>query len=184
MKSDVTITKQRIENVILKKKLDAYEKKDKIKQIKRLTKKAKTKVNERVQKLKEKKLEYKILERIKSSVPYCNYCAISDEPVLHEDDSTADIGSICADCKKDFENDNLSYCELCGRLQRNRQGCYCSLLKDGKFRTLSTEEGTSQTIESHLAKKTKELEKKLKTTKEELNVEREEIAKFQEKSEE
>ncbi|CAJ0846846.1 9013_t:CDS:2 [Entrophospora sp. SA101] len=35
-------------------KLDAYEKKDKIKQIKRLTKKAKTKVNERVQKLKEK----------------------------------------------------------------------------------------------------------------------------------
>ena len=57
-------------------------------------------------------------------------------------------------CKKDFENDNLSYCELCGRLQRNRQGCYCSLLKDGKFRTFSTEEGTSQTIESHLAKKT------------------------------
>ncbi|CAJ0921240.1 8166_t:CDS:2 [Entrophospora sp. SA101] len=33
---------------------NAYEKNDKIKQIKRLTKKAKTKVNERVQKLKEK----------------------------------------------------------------------------------------------------------------------------------
>nr|CAG8434204.1 14998_t:CDS:2 [Entrophospora candida] len=54
MKRDATIIKQRIENDILKKKLDVYEKKDKIKQIKRLTKKAKTKVNERVQKLKEK----------------------------------------------------------------------------------------------------------------------------------
>ena len=48
-----------------------------------------------------KKLEYKILERTKSSVPYCNYCTISDELVLdnathelvayHEDYSTADI---------------------------------------------------------------------------------------------
>src|SRR6185369_15742861 len=141
-----------------------------------------------------KKLEYRIIERTKLSVPYCNYCVISEEPVLdnathklvayHEDNSTADIGSICADCKKDFENNNLSYCELCGRLQRNRQGCYCSLLKDGKFRTLSTEEGTSQTIEAHLAKETKELEKELKTAKEELNVEGEEITKFHKKSKE
>ena len=48
---------------------------------------------------------------------------ISEEPVLdnathelvayHEDGSTADISSICADCKKDFENNNLSHCELC-----------------------------------------------------------------------
>ena len=38
----------------MKKKLDAYAKKDKIKQIKRLTKKVKTKASERIQKLKEK----------------------------------------------------------------------------------------------------------------------------------
>jgi hypothetical protein len=54
MKRDCVIIEQRIENDQLKKKLDAYEKKDKAKQIKRLTKKAKTKVNERVQKFKEK----------------------------------------------------------------------------------------------------------------------------------
>ena len=54
MKRDCTIIEQRIENDQLKKKLDAYEKKDKIKQIERLTKKAKTKVSERIQKLKEK----------------------------------------------------------------------------------------------------------------------------------
>ena len=56
-----------------------------------------------------KKLEYRIIERTKLSVPYCNYCVISDEPVLdnathelvayHEDGSTTDIGSICVDCK-------------------------------------------------------------------------------------
>ena len=121
---------------------------------------------------------------------------ISEEPVLdnathelvayHEDGSTADIniGSICTDCKKDFENNNLSHCELCGRLQRNRMGCYCNLLKDGKFKTSSTEDGTSQTIESHLANKTKKLESELKTSKEELNIEREEVAKFHEKSKE
>ena len=44
----------RTENDQLKKKLDAYEKKAKIKQIKNLTKRAKTKVNGKVQKLKEK----------------------------------------------------------------------------------------------------------------------------------
>ena len=49
-----TIIEQRIENDQLKKKLDAYEKKAKIKQIKNLTKRAKTKVNGKVQKLKEK----------------------------------------------------------------------------------------------------------------------------------
>lgn len=54
MKRDATIIEQRIENDQLKKKLDAYEKKAKIKQIKNLTKRAKTKVNGKVQKLKEK----------------------------------------------------------------------------------------------------------------------------------
>ena len=54
MKRDCTIIEQRIENNKLKKKLDDYEKKGKIKQIKRLTKKAKTKASERIQKLKEK----------------------------------------------------------------------------------------------------------------------------------
>ena len=115
---------------------------------------------------------------------------ISDEPVYathelilvayHEDGSTADIGSICTDCKIDFENNNLSHC----RLQRNRMGCYCNLLKDGKFRTSSTEDETSQTIESRLANKTKKLKNELKTAKEKLNIEREEIAKFHKKSKE
>ena len=41
-----------------------------------------------------------------------------------------------------------------------------------------------QTIESHLANKTKKLENELKVAKEELNIEREEVVKFQEKSEE
>ena len=43
MKRDCIIIEQRIENDQLKKKLDAYEKKDKIKQIKRLTKRMKQK---------------------------------------------------------------------------------------------------------------------------------------------
>ena len=51
-----------------------------------------------------KKLEYRIFERTKLSVPYCNYCVISDEPVFdnathelvayHEDGSTADIVTV------------------------------------------------------------------------------------------
>ncbi|CAJ0745705.1 9390_t:CDS:2, partial [Entrophospora sp. SA101] len=84
-----------------KEKLDAYEKNDKIKQIKRLTKKAKTKVNERVQKLKEKVNAIK--ENFKTYIlqEFESHILKHDGPVLdnathelvayHEDDSTADI---------------------------------------------------------------------------------------------
>ena len=44
----------------------------------------------------------------------------------------------------------------------------------------STEDGMSQTIESHLANKTKKLENELKAAKEELNIEREEVTRFHE----
>ena len=42
----------------------------------------------------------------------------------------ADIAYICANCKKELESDILPYCELYGRLKRNRKGCFCNLLKD------------------------------------------------------
>ena len=141
-----------------------------------------------------KRLEYKILEKTKESVPYCNYCAISDNAKLdnatyelvayNESGNCADISSICIDCKKDFENDALPYCEECGRLKRNREGCFCSFITEEQSKMLSAEVGTSQTIESRLVKENKKLEKELKNVRKELRVEREEIAKFQKKSEE
>jgi len=139
-----------------------------------------------------KKLEYRILEKTKESVPYCNYCVISDDVRLdnaihelvayNESGNCADISSICADCKKDFENDSLPYCEECGRLKRNREGCFCAFITEEQSKMLSAEVGTSQTIESRLVKENKKLEKELKTAKKELKIEREEVAKFQEKS--
>src|SRR6266511_5463303 len=138
------------------------------------------------------KLEYRILEA-ENKTWSCNYCLL-DVPLgqnlnitpanyeivaYDKKDKCVDIASICDNCKKDLENGTLPYCEECGRLKRNRGYCFCSLQKERPIQSSS-----SQTIEAHLAKKTKELEKELVTTKEELKVEREEITKFHEKSEE
>jgi len=147
------------------------------------------------------KLEYRILEVAEGDKQDCNYCSLSFRDFRFKDsltfniathqvaafkdnDDYADIAYICADCKKDFENDTLPYCELCGRLKRNRKGCFCNLLKDRPIQSLSTEEITSRTFGSRLEKKTQELEKELSSTKEALEIEREEVVKFQEKSEE
>lgn len=54
MKRDCTIIEQRIENDQLRKKLDAYKKKDKIKQVKKLANKVKIKVKNKVDTAKEK----------------------------------------------------------------------------------------------------------------------------------
>ena len=147
------------------------------------------------------KLEYRILKVAEGDKQDCNYCSLSFRDFRFKDSLTfnvathqvaafkdnndyADIAYICADCKKDFENDVLPYCELCGRLKRNRKGCFCDLLEDKPIQSLSTEEITSRTFGYRLEKKTRELEKELKTAKDKLNIEREEITKFQEKSEE
>ena len=147
------------------------------------------------------KLEYRILEVAEGDKQDCNYCSLSFRDFRFKDsltfniathqvaafkdnDDYADIAYICADCKKDFENDTLPYCELCGRLKRNRKGCFCNLLENKPIQSLSMEEITSRTFGYRLEKKTRELEKELSTTKEELNIEREEVVKFHEKSKE
>ena len=68
------------------------------------------------------------------------------------------------------------------QVKKKRIGCVCSYLK-AKPTPLSEEELLSQSFNSRLENKTRELEKKLSTDKEKLSIEREEIAKFQEKSE-
>lgn len=147
------------------------------------------------------KLEYRILEAAEGDKQDCNYCSLSFQDFRFKDsltfniathqvaafkdnDDYADIAYICADCKKDFDNDTLPYCELCGRLKRNRKGCFCNLLENKPIQSLSTEEITSRTFGYRLEKKTRELEKELSTAKEELNIEREEVGKFHEKSKE
>ena len=146
-------------------------------------------------------MEYRILEVAEGDKQDCNYCSFSfrdfrfkDNLTLNiathqvaafkDNDDYADIAYICADCKEDFENDILPYCELCGRLKRNRKGCFCNLLENKPIQSLSMEEITSRTFGYRLEKKTRELEKELSTTKEELNIEREEVVKFHGKSKE
>ena len=77
-----------------------------------------------------------------------------------------------------MESNILPYCELCGRLQRNRKGCFCNLLKNKPVQSLSTEEIESRTFGYCLEKKARELEKELSTAKEELNIKMEEVTKF------
>ncbi|CAG8563486.1 4216_t:CDS:1 [Ambispora leptoticha] len=146
------------------------------------------------------KLEYRILE-IAGDKQDCNYYLFSFQDfcfknnltlniathqvaVFKDNDDYADIAYICADCKKDFENDILSYYELYGRLKRNRKGSFCNLLENKPIQSLSMEKIISRTFGYCLEKKTRELEKELSTTKEELNIEREEVVKFHEKSKE
>jgi hypothetical protein len=140
------------------------------------------------------KLEYRILKKEKGSLSEsCNYCVynvqfgqdITYTPASHElvaydnDEDCADIGAICDNCKKDFDNGVLPYCDECGRLKRRREYCICDRLENNKL-----SQGGSKTIEARLAKENKKLEKELKTAEKELKIEREEIAKFHEKSKE
>jgi septal ring factor EnvC (AmiA/AmiB activator) len=99
-------------------------------------------------------------------------------------DGYSDIVFICGECKKDYDNNTLPWCEKCGRLKRNRNRCFCSHLKAKSTKPLSDKELLSQAFSFRLENKTRELEKELFTAKEKLKIEREEIAKFQEKSEE
>jgi len=140
------------------------------------------------------KLGYRILELEKNSRREdCNYCVLNfraenltfttatHEMVAYDNDGDcADIAVICDNCKKDLESGTLPYCELCGRLKRNRGYCLCSSLENDKI----SQEGTSKSFDYRLENKTRELEKELSVTKEELKIEREEVVKFQEKSKE
>ena len=147
------------------------------------------------------RLEYRVLELAEEDKQECNYCPLDyDDPTLlnfdtapathqmvalEEDGGNADIVFICKDCKKDYDNNALLWCGVCGRLKRNRNRCYCChLAKNKSTKPLTTEELIARSFSSHLERKTRELENELSTTKEELKIEREEIAKFQEKSEE
>jgi hypothetical protein len=147
------------------------------------------------------RLEYRVLELAKEDKKECNYCFLdyNNPTLLHfdtapathemvaseENGGYADIVFICKDCKRDYDNDTLPWCEECGRLKRNRNRCYCHhLAKNKSTKPLTTEELIARSFGSHLEKKTRELENELSTTKEELKIEREEVAKFQEKSEE
>ena len=146
------------------------------------------------------KLEYRVLEISKDDEQECNFCfldfndptnfSLDTAPATHQmvghntPDGYADIVFICKDCKKDYDNNTLPWCEKCDRLKRNRSRCFCSRLKAKSTKPLSDKELLSQAFSSRLENKTGELEKELSTAKEELNIEREEVVKFQEKSEE
>ena len=140
------------------------------------------------------KLEYRVIE-ISKSDKYkwgCDFCSYDKEKVsnaTHEmvarkSNGYVDFAYICSDCKKDFENNALPWCEKCGRIKRNRISCFCRLVKDQDAEPASEETIIAQAYSSRLESKIKELEKELSATKEALKIEREEIAKFHEKSEE
>ena len=144
------------------------------------------------------KLEYRVLEIAEGDKQDCNYCSLDFRAEIgfnlniatHEiaannkEGDCVDIAYICATCKEGLENNILPYCEKCGRLMRNRRGCFCELLKDKPTRPVSENTLIARSFTSRLENKTKELEKELLATKEALKIEREEIAKFHEKSEE
>ena len=138
------------------------------------------------------KLDYRVVEATKGTKWSCNFCPYSKgksstathEMVARKSNGYADVAYICSDCKKDFDNDTLPWCEKCGRIKRNRISCFCRLVEDKDAEPASEEAILAQAYSSQLENKTKELEKELSVTKEELKIEREEVAKFQEKSEE
>src|SRR6185312_449213 len=121
------------------------------------------------------KLEYRILEVAEESGESCDYCLLdfrassftftpaTHEIVAHnEEGDCVDIAFMCADCKKDLENEIIPYCEECGRLKKHREACFCSYLKDGKLRQpVSGNDLTARSFSSRLENKTKELEKEL-----------------------
>jgi hypothetical protein len=77
---------------------------------------------------------------------------------------------ICGECKKDYDNNTLPWCEKCGRLKRNRNRYFCSHLKAKSTKPPSDKELLSQAFGFHLEDKTKELEKEPSITKEELKL--------------
>src|SRR5437764_15312529 len=123
------------------------------------------------------KLEYRILEVAEGDKQDCNYCLLdfrveigfnlniaTHEIVAHNKEGDGvDIAYICATCKEDLENNILPYCELCGRLKRNRRGCFCELLKERPSRPVSENTLIARSFSSRLENKTKELEQKLTT---------------------
>jgi len=140
------------------------------------------------------KLEYRVIE-ISKSDKYkwgCDFCSYdkgkvstaTHEIVARKSNGYADVAYICSDCKRDFENNALPWCEKCGRVKRNRISCFCRLVEDQDAEPTSEETIIAQAYSSRLESKIKELEKELSATKEVLKIEREEIAKFHEKSEE
>ena len=146
------------------------------------------------------RLEYRILEIAQGNEQECNFCFLDfDDPTLlnfdiapathqmvahNTPDGYSDIVFICGECKKDYNNNTLPWCEKCGRLKRNRNRCFCSHLKRKSTKPFSDKELLSQAFSSRLENKTRELEKELSATKEALTIEQEEVAKFHEKSKE
>ena len=83
----------------------------------------------------------------------CNF--YFDDPILLNFDTTSathqmvacntpddyfDIVFICDECKKDYDNNTLPWCEKCDRLKRNRNRCLCSHLKAKSTKPLSDKE--------------------------------------------
>ena len=100
-------------------------------------------------------------------------------------DGYSDIVFICGECKKDYDNDALPWCEECDRFKRNRNRCFCRrLAKNKSTKPFSEETLIARSFSSRLENNIRELEKELYATKEELAIEREEVAKFHEKSKE
>jgi hypothetical protein len=135
------------------------------------------------------KLDYRIVELAEGDEKKCNYCFLNFEdptnlnfntsPATHQmvalDKETGDyvdIVFICDDCKKDFDNNILPWCEKCGRLKRNRRRCFCHLEneKDKVAQPLSEEVLISRAFSSRLENKTKKLEQELTNAKEEIDV--------------
>jgi len=74
------------------------------------------------------KLEYQIIELARGDRWNCNFCPFkkndisiaTHEIVSRKTGGYNDIARICIECKKDFDNDSLPYCNDCGRVMRNR----------------------------------------------------------------
>jgi hypothetical protein len=132
------------------------------------------------------RLDYRVVEVTKGQERECNYCPLNFEdqtnlnfntsPASHqvvaldkETSDYADIAFICGKCKDDFENDNLPWCEKCGRLKPNRRNCFCHLIKNKSTKPLSSETLISRSLSSRLENRIKELEKELTISKVEIN---------------
>ena len=123
------------------------------------------------------KLEYRIIEVTKGSRWSCNFCSYdkgksstaTHEMVARKPNGYADVAYICKDCKKDFDNNILPWCEKCGRVKRNRISCFRRLVEDQDTEPVSEETIIAQAYSSRLESKIKELEKELAAAKVEIN---------------
>ena len=150
-----------------------------------------------------RELEYTFLELEKESKKTCDFCSKfenKNNKSVHQIRSRSKVTGewisddmVCERCEEKYWDDELSKCNICGRLQtkldfdivNGKNVCYCIRnnedLEEKELPLLPHEEISQSTF---YERQINSLQEQLNEAEEALEIEREEAVKFQEKSEE